>query len=149
MSKKIQFRDRTAKALVDTSETCPAVSPDAVAASIGAEPVGAALGDAIGTVTPLALHDEIRHRLRSTGGRPALVGTTKRAKIPVNDLEWSKLEALADELATSTSKPSAGQVASVVLSAAIDKLCESIANKGNKSRILRDVAARTKPLAQQ
>jgi hypothetical protein len=58
-------------------------------------------------------------RRQSSGGRPGIEGTDFRAKIPVGDQEWQRLEALAESLSAEGFSPSAGQVASVLLSIAL------------------------------
>jgi hypothetical protein len=69
-------------------------------------------------VSLFQLRLELANRLHSRGGRPALEGATRRVKVPVTDRQWQEL----DELASSFSEsdlgftPSAGQIASVLLS---------------------------------
>lgn len=58
-------------------------------------------------------------RRQSSGGRPGIEGTSFRAKVPVGDLDWHRLEAIAASLSAQGFTPSAGQVASVLLSMAL------------------------------
>ncbi|HMC41005.1 MAG TPA: hypothetical protein VKI19_15170, partial [Acidimicrobiales bacterium] len=44
----------------------------------------------------------------------------QRVKIPVSDQDWARLEALASELSAPNASPSPGQVASILLSLALD-----------------------------
>jgi len=44
----------------------------------------------------------------SGGGRPGIEGTTFRAKIPVNDQDWQRLEAVAAALSAEGFSRSAG-----------------------------------------
>jgi len=54
-------------------------------------------------------------QLRSSGGRPALRGTTQRKKIPLQPSHWKLLEEFAAALAGPNFSPSPGQIASVLL----------------------------------
>jgi hypothetical protein len=71
-------------------------------------------------ITLFAVREELVQRLQSSGGRPGLAGTTRRAKIPLSDEEWLRLEELAASLSSPGFAPSAGQVASVLLTLSLD-----------------------------
>lgn len=51
----------------------------------------------------------------STGGRPSLEGTDRRQKIPTSDADWKRFEEIAERLTDAELRPSAGQVAGVLL----------------------------------
>ncbi|MCO5169668.1 MAG: hypothetical protein M9894_25295 [Planctomycetes bacterium] len=84
------------------------MDPADVARALGAEPVGRVDARAIPSMD--GLHRELAERLRSTGGRPALEGATRRQKIPLTDADWNELERLSERLDATP-----GQIASVLL----------------------------------
>ncbi len=95
------------------------VSSDVVAQALGGTPAGRALGESLDPVTLMALRQELVARLASSGGRPGFTDTSRRAKIPLSDADWGALERLAAGLEIPGFKPSAGQVASVLLKLSI------------------------------
>ncbi|MCK4326576.1 hypothetical protein KAU86_03545 [bacterium] len=68
-----------------------------VAKELGAEAVGVTIDTRQGPISLFALRQFLVERLRSSGGRPALVGALKkrRNKIPLFDEDWIKLEKIA------------------------------------------------------
>jgi hypothetical protein len=119
MTRKIRVVGPTLKAIRDVSSTLPRIDPAAVQAALGAEADTETLEEVLAPLTLFAVREELINRLQSRGGRPALAGTTRRAKIPLTDQEWLQLEELAAAVASSGFSPSAGQVASVLLSSAL------------------------------
>jgi hypothetical protein len=95
------------------------LDPEAVAAALGGEPCPEEIRGQPGPITLFALRTELANRRQSSGGRPGIEGTNFRAKIPVGDREWHRLESIAHELSAQGFSPSAGQVASVLLSLAL------------------------------
>ena len=69
--------------------------------------------------SPSSAMPELIRRRHSSGGRPGIEGTDFRVKVPVGDREWHCLEAIAESLSAEGFSPSAGQVASVLLSIAL------------------------------
>jgi hypothetical protein len=65
-----------------------------------------------------AIRAEVANRLRSTGGRPGLPGAEPR-KVTLTQEEWGMVRDLADAIARPGFRPSAGQVAGVLLGRAI------------------------------
>lgn len=97
----------------------PRVEPDVIAQGLRAVKVpgvAAAGGSPVGL---FALRRELSARLRSSGGRPALEGTTRRAKVPLSDEDWVKIARIADEVTRGGIKVTAGQVASEILHLAV------------------------------
>lgn len=91
------------------------VSPQEVARALGAqeiEPVAGLGGSPHGLH---AIRADIANRLLSTGGRPSLVGTTRRQKIPLTPEDWTALERIAEELSEPDHRITAGQVASALV----------------------------------
>lgn len=109
MTRRVRDTSAQEKRLRDVGARERRVEPADLAAALGAEPVGTA-----GARAPLfsmaGLHRELADRLRSTGGRPALEGTTRRQKFPLTDADWKELERLAEHLGATP-----GQIASVLL----------------------------------
>jgi len=126
----IRTTPSTVKRIVTTPSTLQRVDPALVAAALGAEPTGDKLPSA-GPLTLYALRSEVYRRRKSSGGRPGIEGTDSRAKIPVNAGEWEELEALATTLTSEGNSPSAGQVASVLLSMAL----ESVRSETNRREL--------------
>jgi hypothetical protein len=112
--------------------------------ALGAEESGASLLEALGPLTLFAVRQELANRLHSSGGRPALAGTTRRAKIPLSDAEWVQLEELAAALATPGFAPSAGQVASVLLSLSLHAVAPRVADAPSGSLLAHEWHSRTK-----
>jgi hypothetical protein len=75
--------------------------------------------------------------LTSSCGRPALEGATRRVKIPVTEEQWKALEDLAAFIKDLGFVPSAGQVASVLISLSLP------AAKSETDRIRRELAVRS------
>jgi hypothetical protein len=119
----------------------PRVEPSEVAAALGAEPAAERLEDVLAPVTLLAVRQELVKRLRSSGGRPGLAGTSRRAKIPLGDDDWSELEAVAAAIAEPGFAPSAGQVASALLKLSVRSVAPRVAKSKALSRELAAAAA--------
>jgi hypothetical protein len=119
MAKRIQTSEPTVKRLQAIEPTARRLEPRVVAEALGAEPVPERIEGRAGPVTLYALRQELIRRRQSRGGRPGIEGTSFRAKIPLNDEDWQRAEALAKSLSVEGFSPSAGQVASVLLSLAL------------------------------
>jgi hypothetical protein len=68
-----------------------------------------------------AIREELARNRRSRGGRPGLVDADRK-KIPVTDEVWHVVERVASHLAEPGFRPSAGQVAGVLLNIAAREL---------------------------
>src|SRR5262249_16133937 len=132
------------KPIRNTGPTLPRIEPAEVAAALGAEPTEVTLEAALSPLTLFVVRQELFRRLQSRGGRPALSGTTRRAKIPLSDAEWSELEALASAIAAAGCAPTAGQVASVLLTLALRSVTAQVGNKAGQARspLARELASR-------
>lgn len=119
---KIVDTSETLPEIIDTSPTLPKVDPEMVARALGAEPVGEVIGIPGSPIAAMALRQEIARRLVSRGGRPALEGTTRRQKIPLADSDWEALGRLAELLEADGVRPTASQVASVILRQALESV---------------------------
>jgi hypothetical protein len=116
MVKKIVATDSPAKRIRDLGAAAPRIDPAPVANALGAEDTGITLGRVGGPLSSFQVRAQLLDRLRSSGGRPALEGATRRVKIPVTESQWRELEDLAASFTDLGFVPSAGQVASVLLS---------------------------------
>jgi hypothetical protein len=132
MPRKTQDSGKALPIIRDVSATLARIEPDRVAAALGAEASRERLQSRLGPISLLAVRQQLERRLRSTGGRPALAGAVRRTKIPLSAQQWQRLEELAVEFSGPDSAPSAGQVASVLLSLALDSVAprRSRKNKG-------------------
>ena len=123
MARKLTTTPTTPR-IHNSSARVSRVEPEAVAAALGAE-ASAGLSIDISSGSPLSLfqvRQELLQRLRSTGGRPSLAGADDRKKIPLSNDLWSELEEIAREATTADFTPSAGQVASVLLTLSLRSL---------------------------
>jgi hypothetical protein len=110
-----QPRARTFPRIKDLSKTLPRVDPTRVAEALGAEATGLMLGIGGSPLSVFQIRQELMRRLQSSGGRPSLSGTSGRKKIPLSDAQWRELEEIASDVASPGFSPSAGQIASVLL----------------------------------
>lgn len=145
MAKPIRTTEPAPKVIRDTSAPPARVSPTPVQAALGAEASAQKLEEALAPITLFAVRSELLGRLQSSGGRPALSGTSRRAKIPLGDAEWAELEQLATAVSGPGFSPSAGQVASVLLSLSVRSVVSQVARAPEPaaSPLARDLAART------
>lgn len=119
MDKHIRATEPTVKRIQTSEPAVRRLDPQAVAEALGGEPVPGHIEGRPGPLTLHVLREELLRRRQSSGGRPGLEGTNLRAKIPLNDQDWSRLEELATSLSAEGFAPSAGQVASILLSIAL------------------------------
>jgi hypothetical protein len=122
MAKRISASEPTVKRLRVSEPAVRRLDPKAVADALGGEPCPERIEGQPGPVTLYALRQELLRRRQSSGGRPGIEGTSFRAKIPVAAQDWQRLEALAASLSLQGFAPSAGQVASVLLSIALQSV---------------------------
>ena len=104
-----------------------------LAAAFGAVEATAAPGAGGSPVSWFAVRDEVAKRLRSTGGRPRLPDAEPR-KVTLTDEEWDMVKQLTDAMADSGFRPSAGQVAGVLLGQAIRSAHASLPSAATKTR---------------
>ena len=97
-----------------TNPRGPTISPEEVAAALGADKVPGGV-KAQSPDTLAVVRQELVRRLSSSGGRPSLEGTSRRQKIPLDDEDWERLREIAEALRDDEVRPTAGQVASVLL----------------------------------
>jgi hypothetical protein len=144
MTKKSRISETTFPPIRDTSRFLPRIEPAQVQEALGAEESVEGLVEALAPVTLFALREELVNRLQSSGGRPALVGTTRRAKIPLSEEEWVQLEELAAAIPSPGFAPSAGQVASVLLSLSLHSVAARVGPKPASSPLAGELQDLTK-----
>ena len=145
MLKRLRPSEPALATIRDTGGVQPRINPVAVAAALGAQHPVTKLDNALSPLTLRAVREELSARLQSSGGRPALAGTQRRAKIPLGNKEWLELEALAAAISTPGFTPTAGQVASVLLSLGVDSVKCRLEKSDSKTRplLVRELVSRT------
>jgi hypothetical protein len=144
MTSRIRTSETTFKRIRDTATPLPRVEASQVQAALGAEASAEGLAEALAPISLFALREELIERLQSSGGRPGLSGATRRAKIPLSDQQWQRLEELAAAVASPGFAPSAGQVASVLLTLSLDSVSSRAAPSGlgqGRSPLVQELAA--------
>ena len=119
MTKRIRVTGPSVTRIEVSGPTVPPLDPAVVASALGAEPMPGGVEGRPGPITLYALRAELLSRRQSSGGRPGIEGTSLRAKIPLREEDWARLDSLAASLSSEGFSPSAGQVASVLLRMAI------------------------------
>jgi hypothetical protein len=137
MAKRIVPTDSGRKRIRDLGPAAGRIDPAVVAEALGGEETGITLGRERGPVSSFQIRSELLDRLQSSGGRPALKGASRRVKIPITESQWRELEDLAASFTDLGFVPSAGQVASVLLSLSLP------AAKSEANRIRRELGVRT------
>lgn len=143
MTKKIRPTEATLPLLRDRSACLERLDPAQVQEALGAESSSERLETALAPITLFAVRQELVKRLHSRGGRPGLAGVTRRAKIPLKDEEWLQLEELAVAISSPGFAPSAGQLASALLTLSIHSIASRAASETTSSSFLRELAAQT------
>src|SRR4051794_10022836 len=144
MTKTIRTSETTFRPVRDTATPLPRIDATQVQKALGADDSADRLADALAPVTLFALREELVSRLQSSGGRPALAGATRRAKIPLSGDEWEKLEELAAAIASPGFAPSAGQVASVLLTLSLHSVVSRVGSEPAPSPLARELQRLTK-----
>lgn len=123
MAKKINVVGTAIERIHITGAVLPRVEPAEFAAALGAEPCGERRSKRLDLVSLGDVGTELIKRLRSTGGRPALDGATKRCKVPLSPEDVAALERIIAEIERQTgTRPALGQIASVILRMHLDLL---------------------------
>jgi len=150
MTKRISTAERTVKRVQASEPTVRRLDPQAVADALGGEACPEHIDGQPGPLTLYALRSELLRRRQSSGGRPGIAGTDFRAKIPVGDQEWHRLEIIAASLAAEGFSPSPGQVASVLLSIALRSVAAGVPDEaheaaGYTAALVKELASRQPP----
>jgi hypothetical protein len=97
-----------------------AMTSKAFAETFGARPIGT-LGDDSNPFTLDQLRSEIAKRLRSTGGRPGLADAEEKWRVGVLRDDVPKIRLISSNTEVDSYKPSAAQVATVLIHMAITR----------------------------
>ncbi len=140
MSQPIKITGSAQPRIRTTGESQPRVDAAQVAAALGAEPLEGTIEGNPGPMTLYALRSELMRRRHSSGGRPGITGTSQRVKIPLSNQDWTELEGLADQLAGVGFSPSPGQIASILLHAAIQSVKQQAGEKTSEGTLVEAIA---------
>ncbi len=124
MSKRVPASEPGVKRIKVVGPAVPRLDPAAVANALGAAPDADRIESHPGPLSLYTLRAEMMRRRQSSGGRPGIEGANLRAKIPLSEDDWSRLNSLAASLSAEGFAPSAGQVASVLLKVALRSIAE-------------------------
>ena len=133
MNRKITFSNKKPPPRIrDIGARSERIESEAVAQALHAEVVSTT--EMHGSpITMYALREAIGKRLTSTGGRPALAGSTRRQKIPISDQDWDELKHIAEEELGSRSV-SPAQVGAILIRFGIAQIRKSgVKSLGNMS----------------
>lgn len=128
MATRIETMGKKGSRIKVTSPRGQRVPPEQVAAALGAEKAPGKVR-AQSPDTLAVVRQELVRRLSSSGGRPSLAGTSRRQKIPLDDEDWERLRLIAEALRDDEVRPTAGQVASVLLHRTLTGLDLEMATK--------------------
>jgi hypothetical protein len=117
-----KLKPSTMPKLIVKPSRMPKLDPAELANALGGKPIGVRIEGAPGPITLFALRQELFRRLQSTGGRPGLPDADKVGKVPMSEKQWARLEEIAAAIAQNGFSPSAGQVANVLLTWALEQL---------------------------
>src|SRR5262245_46022576 len=116
MAKKVNIVGAQAKRVRVVDKPRRRIEPAELAAALGAGPHGERIG---GNLDPIGLAEvgaQLLRRLRSSGGRPALVDASEFCRVPLSARDIQLLESMTVEIEKATGmKPSPGQVVSIIL----------------------------------
>lgn len=133
MAEKINIVGKQAERIQDTGHTLPRIEPSEFAAALGAEPCGERLTGDLDPISLAELGTELIKRLRSTGGRPALADATRSCKVPLSPEDIEALEQIISDIEHATgTRPSLGQIASVILRMHLETLKKTAEKQSTK-----------------
>jgi hypothetical protein len=140
MSQRIRVSGPTQPRIETHGKVQPHVDAAQVAAALGGERIEGQIDGNPSPVTLYALRSELLRRRQSSGGRPGIRDARQRVKIPLSDQDWMELEELAGELSAAGFSPSPGQIASVLLHAAIQSVRQREGEKPNQEKLVEAIA---------
>jgi hypothetical protein len=115
--------------IVDTSVKRKKIDPEIVATALGADLSTALPVSNVKTVlSKEVVISRLLERVRSIGGRPGLSGTEARPKIPLTAEDLKNLQLSTEIIAKSGQNVDKGQVASILLSKALEEFVLQNAN---------------------
>jgi hypothetical protein len=116
MAKKINIIGAKPRKITIVDQPKRRIEPQEFAAALGAHPLGQQVGGSLDPIALAELGTQLLHRLRSSGGRPALLDATINCRVPLSAEDVVTLENMVEQIAESTGrKPSVGQLAGVIV----------------------------------
>lgn len=116
MAKKITVVGAKPRKIEVADQPKRRIDPTELAASLGASPVGQPAPLSLDPIGLAELGTQLLHRLRSSGGRPALADATVNCRVPLSAEDIKTLETMVVQIGQATgAKPSVGQLASVIV----------------------------------
>jgi hypothetical protein len=123
MSKKIKIVGKAARRIQVTGTALPRIGPSEFAFALGAESCDSEVPPSLDPIGLGTIGSELIKRLRSTGGRPALNDAEEICKVPLSAKDVAALEKIIQTIYQNTgTRPSLGQVASVILRAHFEQM---------------------------
>jgi hypothetical protein len=116
MAKKINIVGAKPRKIEVVDQPKRRIDPADLAAALGAGPSGQQTPGNLDAIALAELGTQLLHRLRSSGGRPALADATINCRVPLSAEDVQTLENMVAHIGASTgAKPSVGQLASVIV----------------------------------
>jgi hypothetical protein len=116
MAKKVNITGTQPKQIRILDQPRRRIDPAELAAALGARPEGEHVGENLDLISLAELGTRLLSRLRSTGGRPALVDATEICRVPLSADDMKALKKITEQIESTTgAKPSPGQVASLIV----------------------------------
>lgn len=108
--------------IIDIGKADPPLDPNVVAAALGAEPTSSVFEGPLNQspITLFQVRQALIARLESTGGQPDLSEIDRSTKDSLSDQHLQDLKQIVASLSSTGLNASPGQVASVLLTLAID-----------------------------
>lgn len=123
MPKKVTGTGKAARRIEASGKPQRRIGPEEFATALGAELLGDAGTTEFDPTLLAALGGQLVKRLRSSGGRPALVGATETCRVPLSAEDVRALEAMGVQISASSGpKTSVGQLVSVIVRAHLQAL---------------------------
>jgi hypothetical protein len=141
MTEKIEITGTDPKKIKLADQSKRRIDPAKLASELGAIPSGQHVSDNSIDIIGLAeLGTQLLHRLRSSGGRPALADASINCRVPLSADDLQKLEEMLSHIGSSTgTKPSVGQLVSVIVRLYLSTL-ENVHERQNPLLDATDVA---------
>jgi hypothetical protein len=116
MAKKINIVGAKPKKIEVVDQPKRRIDPADLAAALGANPSGQFPPGNLDPIGLAELGTQLLHRLRSSGGRPALADASINCRVPLSAEDVQTLENMVSHIGASTgAKPSVGQLVSVIV----------------------------------
>ncbi len=116
MGKRIDIIGVRPKKLDVLDQSKRRIDPPELAAALDANPTGQRASLSLDPIALAELGTQLLHRLRSSGGRPAIADATVNCRVPFSAEDIKTLEYMVVQIGGSTgTKPSIGQLVSVIV----------------------------------